>query len=369
MERETVDNLTILLVNGGSHAYGTATPTSDHDVRGVMIPPIDCILGMNRVEQYEQKGDPDVVIYELRKYIALAADCNPNILEVVYADTSDILKITPIGQKLRNARKMFLSRKAKHTYSGYAMSQLKRIESHRRWLLNPPSAPPTRAEFGLPERTMISKDQLAAAESIMRKQVEAWENTLPTFGVDVLEPAAQIEMREKIISTLTEIKAATDDERMLAAGRILGLDSNFLDVLDRERKYITKRREWDAYGQWRSGRNEARAELEKKYLYDAKHGMHLVRLMRQCEEILSTGEVCVRRPDAQELLAIRNGAWSYDRLIGWAKEQDARMNELYSSSPLPHSPDRKAINELCMELMDDALMKQRTRPDNVDLDA
>lgn len=134
--------------------------------------------------------------------------------------------------------------------------------------MDPPTAPPIRAEFGLPERTVIPKDQLAAAEAMMRKQVEAWENTLPTFGVDVLDPAAQIEMRDKVIATLTEIRASTDDERMLAAGRVLGLDSNFLDLLDRERRYITKRREWDAYRQWQNGRNEARAELERKHGYD-----------------------------------------------------------------------------------------------------
>mgnify|MGYP001607055563 CR=1 FL=1 len=46
-----------------------------------------------------------------------------------------------------------------------------------------------------------------------------------------------------------------------------------------------------------------------------KHAMHLVRLMRMCKEILITCEVVVKRPDREELLAIRNGAWSYYKLI------------------------------------------------------
>ena len=87
--------------------------------------------------------------WELRKYISLAADANPNILEVVFADDSDILKITEAGRQLRANRHLFLSKKARHTFSGYAMSQLKRIESHRRWLLNPPTAPPQRSDFFL----------------------------------------------------------------------------------------------------------------------------------------------------------------------------------------------------------------------------
>lgn len=47
---------TILLVRAGSHAYGTNMPTSDLDVRGIMIPPSDYYLGMKRVEQYQEAG-------------------------------------------------------------------------------------------------------------------------------------------------------------------------------------------------------------------------------------------------------------------------------------------------------------------------
>jgi predicted nucleotidyltransferase len=120
-------------------------------VRGVFIPPVEYILGMSKIEQYQEAGTadrPDLVIYELRKYIALAADANPNILEIVFADDSNILSITDVGRILRSNRHLFLSKKARHTFSGYAMSQLKRIESHRRWLLNPPTTPPKRADFG-----------------------------------------------------------------------------------------------------------------------------------------------------------------------------------------------------------------------------
>ena len=83
MQRNLVDASTILLVRAGSHAYGTNTPTSDLDVRGIMIPPSDYYLGMKRVEQYQEAGDgteakPDLVVYELRKYLNLAADANPS---------------------------------------------------------------------------------------------------------------------------------------------------------------------------------------------------------------------------------------------------------------------------------------------------
>ena len=61
--------------------------------------------------------------------------------------------------------------------------------------------------------------------------------------------------------------------------------------------------------------NVKRPELVEKHGYDTKHAMHLWRLLRMCAEILETGRVLVRRPDADELLAIRDGAWRYDAII------------------------------------------------------
>jgi hypothetical protein len=351
--RTFIDSATIYLARHGSHAYGTALPTSDHDVRGVAIPPKPYYLGcLHRFEQHEQKGDPDVVIFELRKFMGLAMDCNPNVLEILFVDESDRLKVTPEGEELLASRRLFLSKKARHTFSGYAISQLKRIETHRRWLLHPPAAPPTRAEFGLPERTVISKDQLAAAESMMRKQVESWQ-----VDLEPLDEASKIQLTEKLAAALAEMRLGSEDAQILCAGRSLGFDDNFLDLLDRERRYTTAQRSFEQYQHWLRTRNAARAELAARHGYDTKHGMHLVRLMRMCRELLEEGELRVRRPDAEELLSIRRGTWSYDRLMQWAREQEAALDSLYKTSKLPSSPDRAAIDALCVRLVEAVLKR------------
>ncbi|MDP2647726.1 MAG: nucleotidyltransferase, partial [Candidatus Yanofskybacteria bacterium] len=89
--------------------------------------------------------------------------------------------------------------------------------------------------------------------------------------------------------------------------------------------------------------------------YDRKHAMHLVRLMRMCREILTDGKVIVRRPDREELLAIRNGAWEYDQLIEWADRQDAEMTDLVEKSKLRKSPDRTYLDELCRVVVEGML--------------
>lgn len=124
----------------GSHLYGTNRSGSDVDVRGVCLPPVETILGLSNFEQHEIPGE-DTVIYGLQKFCRLALKANPNILEMLFVPEDAILKIDEYGERLINNRHLFLSTKVVHTYSGYAFSQLKRIEGHRRWLLNPPIEP------------------------------------------------------------------------------------------------------------------------------------------------------------------------------------------------------------------------------------
>ena len=137
----------IYKVIAGSHAYGMATPESDVDVRGVCIPPKKYLLGLSRFEQLESKQE-DSVIYGLSKFVSLALGCNPNIIELLHVDPQHILHMDPLGERLREARGLFLSRRAARTFGGYALSQLKRIEGHYRWLKNPPDHQPSQDEFG-----------------------------------------------------------------------------------------------------------------------------------------------------------------------------------------------------------------------------
>lgn len=350
-----VSGRTIFLARHGSHAYGTNTPTSDEDFKGVAIPPLNYFFGyLEKFEQAEfhhQKDGVDAVVYDLRKFFKLAADCNPSIIEVLFTDPADHLLVTPIGERLLQSRDLFISKKAKHTFSGYAVSQLKRIQTHFKWIKNPPKAPPTRAQFKLPETTVIPQDQLKAAQSMARKLVEQWTNV----PLDELDDAAKIAIKQRHEDALAEVIGALSLEN--AAARVLGFDSNFLELLDRERSFRGALEEWRSYQNWLATRNPARSELEQKYGYDTKHGMHLVRLIRMGREILDGEGVIVKRPDAQELLEIRNGAWPYEDLLAWAKAELMTLDRLYETSiSIPGAPNRAKLDELCLDLADSFTM-------------
>lgn len=345
-----IKNGTILLVKHGSHAYGTNTPTSDKDFKGIAIPPKNYFLGFaSRFEQAELKSpNPDAVIYDIRKFFNLAAECNPNIIEVLHTDPSDHVLVTPLGEKVLDNKDMFLSKKIKHTFLGYSVAQLKRIKLHKKYLLNPPKVPPTRADLGLPDKTLITQDQLMAAQAEIQKELDRFQFD---FMEDLDEPT-KIGIRSVVSEMLAELKI-TADEHWMAAARKVGLSDNFIHLLQKEKMYTNAKREWDQYQNWKTNRNPNRAALEEKFGYDTKHAYHLVRLIRMCREILMTGKVIVKRPDREELLSIRNGAWSYQELLDFADKEAKNIDELYISSKiLPNIPDKSKIDDLCISLVE-----------------
>lgn len=341
---------TIYLVRHGSWAYGTNIEGSDEDFKGICIPPQEYYLGFNSKFEQAELNEPDVVIYELTKFFKLAAASNPNVVEVLFVDDADIIYMNDLGAEIRANRDKFLSKRIKNTFAGYAFSQLKRIKLHRKYLLNPPQSPPTRAEMGLPEQTVIPRDQLVAAQAEIQKEIDRMNFSF----MDELSEATKIGISNAMSEMLAELKI-TSDEQWLSAARRVGLADNFIEIMQRERAYSSKKREFDQYQNWKENRNPKRAELERKYGFDSKHALHLVRLIRVCREVLTTGKVIVKRPDRDELLAIRNGEWSYDKLLEFVDAEENQLEKIYNSKEnniLPAVPDIKFLDELCISLVE-----------------
>jgi predicted nucleotidyltransferase len=111
----------------GSHAFGLADEGSDDDLRGIYMPPARLHWSLYKLpEQLEFAGDnPDEVYWELEKFLKLALKANPNVLELLW--TPDVLHADAIAQRLREERGGFLSRHLFKTYSGYVLSQFRRM--------------------------------------------------------------------------------------------------------------------------------------------------------------------------------------------------------------------------------------------------
>lgn len=286
----------------GSKLYGTNTPESDTDYRGVVIPPMNVLLdpfmGFDQKDSgFEEK---DRALYALGKFMKLCADSNPNIVEILFVPQGNIIFSTKRWEKIIENRELFLSKKARYTFSGYAVSQLNAIKTHREYFINPPKEKPTRKMFGLTDTAIVSEANLANALSVPHNLFKD-------------------EYHEELI---------------------------------REREYRDTKKKWDNYVSWRDNRNPKRRELEDKYGYDAKHASHLFRLITEGKELLLTGNITFPLPNAEEILAIKNGKYSYEQILTMAENLDLDFDKWYNNSPLPFSANKKKLTELYYEILE-----------------
>jgi predicted nucleotidyltransferase len=116
------DNIILEAVTG-SKAYGLDTENSDTDIKGIYVVPTEKVLrtGWNPDKTTKDHTEPDWVYHELQKFMKLAMNGNPTILELLFMEEYNIL--TPIGKKLVDNRDIFLSNVIFNSYGGYALSQ------------------------------------------------------------------------------------------------------------------------------------------------------------------------------------------------------------------------------------------------------
>ena len=107
-------------------------------------------------------------------------------------------------------------------------------------------------------------------------------------------------------------------------------------------------KEYKQYWDWVKLRNEERYKntIQHGKNYDAKNMMHTFRLLDMAAEIAQYGEIRVRRPNTDFLLAIRKGAFEYDDLLCQAEEKIVNIQQLYQTAKLPLKPNPKKIEAI-----------------------
>ena len=73
-------------------------------------------------------------------------------------------------------------------------------------------------------------------------------------------------------------------------------------------------------------------------------------LLRMGLEILNEQKVIVKRPDAEEILNIKNGGWSYEQVIEYATNFQVTLDNAYKTTALPKSVNYEKVNSLYHQL-------------------
>jgi len=340
------DNL-IVKHYAGSIAYGTNLPTSDTDFRGIFIAdPINIRTPFYPVKQATDASEEDTSIYELANFMKLALDCNPNVIETLWVDDSDITFRTEAYDILRAHAPQLLSSKIAFTTSGYALAQLKRIKGHNKWINNPQSVePPRQCDYV----SLVHNFTQAKTLKFYLSNYYHGHRLVPfSGGVYGLYEAPGYSPFNADTGALNDDYEGDTHE--------LGVPL-FLIKFNKD-VYAAAKETHSHYWEWKKNRNEKRSVLEEQFGYDTKHAMHLVRLLRMGAEALETGVLNVKRPDAEELLSIRAGAWSYEEVVEYAEMMDNRVrNELYPVTQLPKKPDIALAAELVLMVQDSCWKK------------
>lgn len=126
LQHENLGENICLLTVGGSHAYGLANENSDIDIRGIAVRTAEDILGMHHFDGFNQVTEnTDIQIYTLDKFVNLALKGNVNVLEILFADPSNILVCDGFGRYLLDIKEQFLSNDIYKSLRGTIYSHLK----------------------------------------------------------------------------------------------------------------------------------------------------------------------------------------------------------------------------------------------------
>jgi hypothetical protein len=362
MQRSTVEERLILLALTGSQAYGTAIATSDSDYKGIFIAPKEYYLGFKLIEQKDSgwetesgtgkfpmlDGVRDCVVYELRKFLTLVGNNNPNIMEMLWLDDDFYSYLSPVGVHLCSYREAFLSQKIRNSFAGYAYAQIRRVENHRKWLLYPPAKKPVPEDFG------IKDDYKPLALSEMNAFLE-FLYMLVRDCIEFMEPASEL---YELLTAEIDFKAILK-QHPLPEGtlpkvqRYTRAKDDFIHLLHISQAYRTALNEWNAYCRWKQSRNPQRKALEAKCGYDSKHMSHCIRLLRMGIEVLKEGVLKVNRKkvgDADYLLSIRMGDILYEEVKQVAENLFQELKEV--TTQLPKQVDKEFLNSVCVELVE-----------------
>lgn len=305
----------MFLTFGGSHAYGTNIEGSDIDVRGCTLNQKSNLIGLSNFEQVLDNAT-DTTVYAFNKLISLLLNCNPNTIEMLGCRKDHYCCVSPIGQELLDNKKMFLSKRAKHSFGGYATAQLRRLENNL-------------ARFKLSDERK-NTHVVNSCNSAMLTFNERYK----TFDGGSFNLYVDKSDRENVDYDIF-VDSKLDHYPLRDYNGVF----NELQLIAKEYERL-------------NGRNKKKDDLHLN-----KHAMHLVRLYHMCFDILEKEEInTYRETDHELLMAIRNGEYACHEngftsaFFDMISEYEKRLEYAAQNTSLPDKPDYNRVEEFVMSV-------------------
>lgn len=337
------NGLILLKVRSGSQAYGLATPASDEDFRGVFYLPRDQFYGLDYIAQISDATN-DEVYYELGRFIELLTKANPTALEVLATPVHAILARHPLMDRLKVED--FLSQQCRHTFAGYATTQIRKARGLNKKVHNPMA----KERKGVEHFCYVISDgqSLPLVDWVGRQQLPLKELALV-----------------RVDHTRGVYAIYHDDSSIWAEGITSGPNANDVSLSSvpkgetclaylsfNKDGYSVYCKNYREYWKWVANRNDDRYEstLAHGQGYDAKNMMHTIRLLDMAVEIFRDGVLKVERPDRDFLLSVKAGQYSLEEVLQMAEDRLAELERWANQSTLPEITDSTLTEQLLVGL-------------------
>jgi predicted nucleotidyltransferase len=360
-EKYTIDfikknNLVLLEAISGSQAYGTNTPTSDTDLRGIFIMSKDDYLGLDYVEQVSDEKN-DTTYYEIGRFLTLLLTNNPNLLELLNVPSDCLLYRHPLMDLIK--QEDFISKLCKNSFGGYATEQIRKARGLNKKIVNP-----------IAKEKKTPLDFCYIIDGYGSKPIKGFleeKNMEQRFcGIVNIEHARDVyalfydqkahncfseniseEERERIKSFLRNTGDTVglgykgievDNSNTIRVSSIPKGETQLATISYNKDGYTKYSKDYHDYWKWTENRNEERFNLSSKQGFDHKNMLHCFRLTEMAMEIASGQGIIVRRPNRDYLMKIRNGEIEYDELLKKAEENLKKADSLFNSCSLQKFP-------------------------------
>ena len=305
----------VFLTFGGSHAYGTSTPTSDIDIRGCAFNSKSDLIGLSNFEQVVETNT-DTTIYSFNKLVSLFLNVNPNSIEMLGCKPEQYVMFSPIAQEMIDNRNMFLSRRAVNSFGGYANQQLRRLQN------------------------AVARDALTQSDK-EKHMLGSIKNAMMSFN----------ERYQEFEEGSIKLYIGKSSKEDLDTEIFMDVNLNNYPLRDYKSMWSEMHEVVKVYGKL----NHRNNKKDEPHLN--KHAMHLIRLYLMAIDIFEKEEIITYRENDLELLSsIRNGQYMnedgtykqefFEVVDGYEKRLDYAVN----NSSLPAHPNHKLVQEFVMSV-------------------
>lgn len=315
---------TVVEMEFGSTVYGTRLPTSDTDYKGIFIPsPSDIILQRaKRTKNITTKQDNTAKSTEkdvewewfsLQEYLRLLCEGQTVALTMLFMPEKHILdKPDGAWHSIRNNKDKFLH-KGVSAFAGYCRTQANK--------------------YG------IKGSRVAAAKLVVDVLEGYISNNYGSERLRTIEEELEswvIHIDNEYINIIEEVTRNSN-----------GVPEKMLEVCNRKAQFgITIAKAYEIFKRVLDEYGERALMAEKNEGVDWKACMHAVRVAKEAEELLLTGNITYPRPEADLLLQIRKGELPYKQVAELIEEGLDTLEIAKAKSKLPDAPDTSFAEEL-----------------------